>query len=48
MLKTLTRLLAAASLITGVLAVPQALAQAYPSKPITIVVPFAAGSGTDQ
>ena len=48
MLKTLTRLLAAASLITGVLAVPQAHAQAYPSKPITIVVPFAAGSGTDQ
>ena len=48
MLKTLTRLLAAASLITGALAVPQAHAQAYPSKPITIVVPFAAGSGTDQ
>src|SRR6185369_435615 len=41
-------LLAAASLITGGLAVPQAHAQAYPSKQITIIVPFAAGSGTDQ
>ena len=25
----------------------QALAQSYPSSPITLVVPFAAGSGTD-
>ncbi|GLS15197.1 Bug family tripartite tricarboxylate transporter substrate binding protein [Hydrogenophaga electricum] len=32
----------------ALLSVPQAWAQAYPSKSITIVVPFGAGSGTDQ
>jgi tripartite-type tricarboxylate transporter receptor subunit TctC len=47
MLKTLTRI-AAASLLTGAFVVPNANAQAYPNKPITIVVPFAPGSGTDQ
>jgi tripartite-type tricarboxylate transporter receptor subunit TctC len=30
------------------LAASAALAQSFPSKPITIIVPFAAGSGTDQ
>ncbi|NML46442.1 tripartite tricarboxylate transporter substrate binding protein [Ramlibacter sp. G-1-2-2] len=45
---SLSRLLAAAGLLAAALAAPPALAQNYPSKPITIVVPFAAGSGTDQ
>ena len=33
---------------TGALLTHGALAQAYPAKPITFVVPFAAGSATDQ
>jgi tripartite-type tricarboxylate transporter receptor subunit TctC len=37
-------LLAAASLLAG----NAALAQTYPAKPVTFVVPFAAGSATDQ
>ena len=45
---TIARLLAVAGLLTAALAAPLAHAQAYPSKPITIIVPFAAGSGTDQ
>ena len=40
----LRRTLAACALALGATA---ALAQAYPDKPITLVVPFAAGSGTD-
>lgn len=40
--KRLALLLAALSLS------PAALAQAYPTKPLTFVVPFAAGSATDQ
>ena len=44
------RRLLATSLVlaTGALLTQGALAQAYPSKPITFVVPFAAGSATDQ
>ena len=40
--------LAAALACATALATPAALAQAYPAKPITFVVPFAAGSATDQ
>jgi len=38
----------AAALAAVLLAAPLAQAQDYPSKPITIIVPFGPGSGTDQ
>jgi tripartite-type tricarboxylate transporter receptor subunit TctC len=41
-------LAACAVTICLVLAAPMADAQTYPARPITIVVPFAAGSGTDS
>ncbi len=42
------QLLAGASLAAaGLCMTSQALAQAFPSKPITIVVPFSAGGTTD-
>ena len=48
-LPTRRRLLASSLLLaTGALLTQGAMAQAYPSKPITFVVPFAAGSATDQ
>lgn len=41
------RLIAALIAAMGLLSTQIAFAQAYPSRPITLVVPFAAGSGTD-
>lgn len=38
----------AIALVAAALAVPAAFAQAFPTKPITFVVPFAAGSATDS
>ena len=40
--------LAAASALVAVTASEPSFAQTFPSKPITFVVPFAAGSATDQ
>ena len=41
------RVFAASALLACCLAAPLAQAQAYPSRPITIVVPFSAGGGVD-
>ena len=37
-----------AGIIVSALAAPSAFAQAYPTRPVTIIVSFAAGSGTDS
>lgn len=48
MTKSLTRrMLLATSLLVGPLAVASVQAQGFPAKPVTIVVPFAAGGSTD-
>ncbi|NDY93209.1 Bug family tripartite tricarboxylate transporter substrate binding protein [Ideonella livida] len=41
-------LLATATAALGALAAPAAWAQAYPAKPITVIVPFAVGGGSDN
>jgi tripartite-type tricarboxylate transporter receptor subunit TctC len=41
------RMLLSLALLAGAFAAPAAWAQAYPTGPVTLVVPFAAGSGTD-
>lgn len=47
-LRSLTHLLATLGLVLVFGAPPAALAQAYPNKPIKVIVPFAPGSATDQ
>jgi tripartite-type tricarboxylate transporter receptor subunit TctC len=44
----LKHLLSAATLALASLAAPTVMAQGYPEKPVTIVVPFAAGGPTDK
>ncbi|QJR13441.1 Bug family tripartite tricarboxylate transporter substrate binding protein [Usitatibacter palustris] len=47
-MKTMTRSIRALALAAAAVATTAAFAQTYPSKTITFIVPFAAGSATDQ
>ena len=46
-MKWLSRVLIAAIAMLGMAAPSETKAQSYPNKPITIIVPFGAGSATD-
>ena len=47
-MKSMTAGIRAAALLAALVSSPLAFAQTYPSKTLTFVVPFAAGSATDQ
>ena len=46
-MRSIRNLATATAVAAGLLAATGAVAQTFPAKPITVVVPFAAGSATD-